>query len=715
MLNLILVIHNHQPLGNLPEVFRKAWELAYQPFLEVIRRHPSIKWALHVSGPLWEWIEAEEKWYFEAVKEELEAGRLELLGGGMWEPIQPIIDARALELQFQQMRSFLFKCFNVIPQGSWTTERVWEPFLAEKLSKCGVNYTLLDDSQLRAGLPSPDEHDVFGYYRTEHEGRSLAIFPIDEKLRYLIPFRKASDVIAHLEERASRLPDGASVTYGDDGEKFGLWPRTHQWVYGEKWLDEFLGRLEESRNIVTIHPSKYLEQFPYARQRVYIPASSYREMGIWTLYPKRNLAAEEIHKWVESNEEIKRVEPPHAAGFFRTYFSRYPESRFMHERVAEIFRTIMSEHPDAQPSNDLNAKPHEKALWHLLRAQCNCAYWHGVFGGLYLNYLRFAVHREILEAENILQNKQTDSISIALSGSRHAKAIQLDVPAQYEFDSENEIIVRTPKIDWVIDPCTAQIVSAGHLDRKVDVIDVLARRFEAYHATMKEPEEATQTESILSIHEIQEYAPPGWRNGYGYDQYRRGCFGARLFAQRPSLHDLASVNYSADMDIDSIPWKTQVSGKSITLNRVDKNWERTSEFVFNAFDGSVQVGYRLLNRSGSVYSGVLLIEFNVGLLAGNSSDRYHLLDNFQRRRLEDFFEVENCSASAIIDEWSRVAVEIKVSEAHWMGVYPVKTLSRSEGGLELTYQGTSVLFSVPVEIRHGETYLIKSSMRISEI
>ena len=36
------------------------------------------------------------------------------------------------------------------------------------------------------------------------------------------------------------------------------------------------------------------------------------------------------------------------------------------------------------------------ALW---AGQCNCAYWHGVFGGLYLPHLRQALYRELLSAE----------------------------------------------------------------------------------------------------------------------------------------------------------------------------------------------------------------------------------------------------------------------------------------------------------------------------
>ena len=36
---------------------------------------------------------------------------------------------------------------------------------------------------------------------------------------------------------------------------------------------------------------------------------------------------------------------------------------------------------------------------HLYRSQCNDAYWHGVFGGLYLNHLREAAYSNLLRAE----------------------------------------------------------------------------------------------------------------------------------------------------------------------------------------------------------------------------------------------------------------------------------------------------------------------------
>src|SRR5579863_3766223 len=56
--SLCMVIHSHQPVGNLDHVIEEAYQKSYLPFLEVLSRHPRIRMSLHYSGVLWEWIEA---------------------------------------------------------------------------------------------------------------------------------------------------------------------------------------------------------------------------------------------------------------------------------------------------------------------------------------------------------------------------------------------------------------------------------------------------------------------------------------------------------------------------------------------------------------------------------------------------------------------------------------------------------------------------------
>ena len=73
------------------------------------------------------------------------------------------------------------------------------------------------------------------------------------------------------------------LTLADDGEKFGMWPGTYDWVYERKWLDKFFTALSDNQDwIETTTFSSVLDSAPPSG-KVYLPAASYMEMGGWSL------------------------------------------------------------------------------------------------------------------------------------------------------------------------------------------------------------------------------------------------------------------------------------------------------------------------------------------------------------------------------------------------------------------------------------------------
>ncbi len=56
-IKLILILHNHQPEGNFPEVFERTYLLAYEPFISELERFPRLKVVLHYSGILFGWLQ----------------------------------------------------------------------------------------------------------------------------------------------------------------------------------------------------------------------------------------------------------------------------------------------------------------------------------------------------------------------------------------------------------------------------------------------------------------------------------------------------------------------------------------------------------------------------------------------------------------------------------------------------------------------------------
>ena len=56
-MNVALVIHHHQPSGNLEDGVRRAVEGAYRPILELLEAHAQLRVNLHYSGAILEWLE----------------------------------------------------------------------------------------------------------------------------------------------------------------------------------------------------------------------------------------------------------------------------------------------------------------------------------------------------------------------------------------------------------------------------------------------------------------------------------------------------------------------------------------------------------------------------------------------------------------------------------------------------------------------------------
>src|SRR5256884_2224487 len=126
------------------------------------------------------------------------------------------------------------------PPG-WCSAGGWgDPVLAPPRADAGGRGGVRDDRHfLVTGVERDRLHAPFW---TESGGKRVALFPIDERLRYLIPFRPPAEIGDYLRDlRAAGRPLAVFV---DDGEKFGGWPGTKDWVYTRGWLAQFLDAVE---------------------------------------------------------------------------------------------------------------------------------------------------------------------------------------------------------------------------------------------------------------------------------------------------------------------------------------------------------------------------------------------------------------------------------------------------------------------------------------
>src|SRR5512140_2022168 len=241
-INTVFAVHNHQPIGNFENVFEEAYRLSYRPFIDVLERHPSIKFTQHWTGTLLEWLIRKHPELIERMKSLVQRGQLELLTGSYYEAILAIIPERDRIGQIKKLTETIQSTFDYTPRGMWLAERVWEQHLVGSLVKAGVEFVMVDDTHFRhAGLK---DSQLLGYYVTEEEGQVLDVMPIDKMLRYTVPFRPLRETLDYLRSVASE--DGRRVVINaDDGEKFGVWPKTYNSVYEQGWLESFCRMLED--------------------------------------------------------------------------------------------------------------------------------------------------------------------------------------------------------------------------------------------------------------------------------------------------------------------------------------------------------------------------------------------------------------------------------------------------------------------------------------
>ncbi len=146
MIKFAFYIHNHQPAGNFDAVYEHAYTHAYYPLLEALMRHKKIKFGIHNSGTLLEWITKKHPDFLEMVKEAVKRGQAEILSSAYAEPLLTFIPKKDIIEQIKYFNDYLYENFEYQPKGLWLTERVWEPSLISPLLDAGIKYTLLDDT-----------------------------------------------------------------------------------------------------------------------------------------------------------------------------------------------------------------------------------------------------------------------------------------------------------------------------------------------------------------------------------------------------------------------------------------------------------------------------------------------------------------------------------------------------------------------------------------
>jgi alpha-amylase len=641
---------------------------------------------------------------------------VEITGGGFYEPILVAIPYEDQIEQIRRLNRFIEKQFGKPPAGAWLAERVWEPQLPAALADAGVEYTLVDDSHfLTAGREIPE---LFGYYVAEECGKTVKVIPGLQELRYLLPFGSVEDSVAFLRRSASDHP-GGMASMGDDMEKFGAWPHTYDHCFRDGWLDRFFTAMEANYDWMEMVPPGEALATHLSLGRVDLPTASYTEMMEWVLPTS---VRQKFHSLLEEFSGRPDVRRFLRGGFWRGFFSKYAEANLLHKKMLRVSSKLRTESARTSRKDSKAASRRAKAITHLLRSQCNDAYWHGVFGGLYAPHLRTELWRELIRAEAIAD-------SLAHGTKTYQAMTQLD----FDADGRDEIEITAPKFAAVIKPSDGGTLAV--LDFRpsaVTLINSMQRRVEAYHSRLQNAGQSAA--KVASIHDQTLVKEPGLEKRLKYDRWPRNTFRLLLFAQGKTHEDFEALRLEESAAFAGGDYQIELAtAKEIKLSMeaplrqviagINPNFmlRATKLLQFQNHEDGFNVRCRLeLGPEESKTHAPVLdgpVQFTVGLetvinfLAPNVPDRY--IEGAGGRKNLEWSGVIDEPRVRLVDEWQNVAAKLDACGASQLWVSPIETVSESEEGFERVYQGSQLLAVWNVKLEPGQHWSAETVLHVS--
>ncbi len=701
------VIHNHQPIGNFEHVFEHAFTHSYLPFIEILERYPRFKIGLHFSGILIEWIKKHHPRTMDKIKALVQRGQVEMLTGGYYEPILAVIPDSDKIGQIQKLTDFIKKEFDTEPMGMWLAERIWEPYLPKPIAQAGVKYTIVDDSHFKySGL---SDEQLLGYYLTEEEGHILALFSSSKFLRYAIPFLEPEEIVKYLKKIASE--DGENlILYGDDGEKFGVWPHTYEHCFKDRWIERFLETIYRNGDwIEMIHPQEALNSLP-ARGRVYLPTASYQEMMQWTLPPKAFVEYEEFERILKEQNLYDRFGIFVRGGFWRNFLAKYPEANHMHKKMLKISGEITQ----LEGKKGVSKSKINQARDFLWKGQCNCPYWHGVFGGLYLPHLRSAIYQNLIEAEKTL-----DQLEHTEKNWIEHELYDLDR------DGKDELLVKSPVFSLCFSLSTGG--SLYELDFKpagINLLDVLTRREEGYHRRLLEKQQKQSNlsdEAVTSIHDLVLAKEEGLENYLTYDWYRRGSLIDHFLGELTQLEDFSRCQYPEQGDFVNQPYRHKIEKKKddfiLTLYRDGFVWfgdkrapiTVVKSIALNPNGSQLDISYTLINNHSDRVTLWFGIEFGLAVPSDDDDMRFCYVGDRKSngKTVTCLGNAARCEEFGLKDGYLKVDTNFKLNRPAQLWRFPVYTVSLSEAGFEKVQQSLVLFPSWKLFLEPQEKWEVK--------
>ena len=328
------------------------------------------------------------------------------------------------------------------------------------------------------------------------------------------------------------------------------------------------------------------------------------------------------------------------------------------------------------------------ATTELYRGQCNCSYWHGAFGGVYLPHLRNAVYNHLIAADNLMDQYE----------GRGGQWVEIDAE-DYTLDGRKEVRLASDRLVALLSPTEGgalyelDVRSICH-----NLLATLNRREEAYHRKVRAGQQ-TGDQETASIHDRVVFKQEGLDEMLQYDTYPRKALVDHFFDLDASLGAVERNEQREQGDFVAQPYEAKLrraDGKvQVQLSRdghVDGVPVRLTKGVtLETGSSALEVTY-LLEGLPTDRPLHFAVEMNLAGLPAGADDRfYHDTGGHRHGHLGEKLDLIDVTSLGLTDEWLGIDVGLTIDRPTSIWTFPIGTVSQSEAGFELVHQQAVVM------------------------
>lgn len=289
---------------NYQKVFKGALTFLYS--------HPDFYLSIAFTGPQLDYYERKHPESIELLKDLLDRKQIEIIGGGYYAPVFPLINSSDRLGQIEKMSLSISSSLGKCPYGMYLFGNVWDPMLVMSFYSSGMDYVFLDSSLV------PQKYLKCLPLISSEQGKSIKILPTYKNLLPETTENKkdwTKRLVKFYEKNRQSENDVSLISISIDFEYFekllscGFWNNVFDFVldsnFQEKTLDFVL-------------PYEYLKSSKTC-------ISAYVPSGMdW-----------DIAKWATSPYEINENER-HFPLTIHDYLDLYPQNKRLYERMLYI-------------------------------------------------------------------------------------------------------------------------------------------------------------------------------------------------------------------------------------------------------------------------------------------------------------------------------------------------------------------------------------------